>query len=70
MTAAFENLCANYVKFTASNGAINYEDKDIPWEVYDRCLLHNNPNERFICDSDFKRFNNKLTMNLVMAQQI
>ena len=45
MTAVFENLCANHAKYTTTDGAINYEDKDIPSEVCDWCLLHNNPNE-------------------------
>ena len=68
MTAAFENLCANHTKYTAIDGIINYQDKDIPPEVCDRCLLHNYPNKS-IYDSDLKRFNNKLTMNLAKAQQ-
>ena len=69
MTAAFENLCALHAKNTAADGTINYTDTDIPAEVRDRCLLHNNPHERFVCDSDLKRFNNKLTMNLAKTQQ-
>ena len=69
MTATFKNLCAIHTKNTATDGTINFTDTDIPVEVRDRCLLHNNPNERFICDSDLKRFNNKLTMNLAKAQQ-
>ena len=69
MTAAFKNLCAIHIKNTATNGTINFEDKDIPSEVCDRCLLHNNPREQFICDSDLKRFNNKLTINLAKTQQ-
>mmetsp|Transcript_30728 Transcript_30728/g.34399 ORF Transcript_30728/g.34399 Transcript_30728/m.34399 type:complete len:939 (-) Transcript_30728:336-3152(-) len=69
MTAAFENLCALHAKNTAADGTINYTDTDIPAEVRDRCLLHNNHHNRFICDSDLKRFNNKLTMNLAKTQQ-
>ena len=69
MTTALENLCALHVKNTATDGTINFTDTDIPAEVHDCCLLHNNPHERFICDSDLKRFNNKLTMNLAKTQQ-
>ena len=66
MTAVFENLCALHAKNTAADETINYMDTNIPVEVRDRCLLHNNPHERFI---DLKRFNNKLTMNLAKTQQ-
>ena len=69
MTAAFKNLCANYAKNTVTNGTIYYEDKDIPLEVHDRYILHNNSKEQFICDSGLKRFNNKLTINLAKAHQ-
>ena len=69
MTTAFENLCAIHTKNTAADGVINYDDKDILAEVCVRCLLHNNPHERFVCDSDLKRFNNRLTMSLAKTQQ-
>ena len=69
MTAAFENLCALHAENTATNSTINFKDKDIQSEVRDWCLLHNNPHELFVCDSDLKRFNNKLTINLTKTQQ-
>ena len=61
ITAAFEKLSANNVKYNASNNCIDY--KDLPPGVCDQSLFHNQ-HTTFICDIDLKKINNKLTMNI------
>ena len=68
MTTVFKKLSADNTKYTDIKNTIDYQYKEIPPEVCDWCLLHNHPT-KFICDSDLKRFNNKLPMNIVKVQQ-